>query len=109
MVLSRVAFPVAPVARSAFRCGSLRGLSVRSSRRSFSGAVVVCSFSSRSSAVRFARLWAVRCGVGCVLRSSPSFFSVSVPFAGSGSSPVCCLVVGGLVGFHRALSLFPAV
>jgi hypothetical protein len=38
----------------AFRCGSLRGVCLRSSSRSFSGFVLVCGFGSFASAARLA-------------------------------------------------------
>jgi hypothetical protein len=45
---------------AAFRCGSLRGVCLRSSLRSFSGFVLVCYFPSFESACRLARALAAR-------------------------------------------------
>lgn len=90
---------------SAFRSGGLRGLAFRQSRRSFSGFVVVASFSSPVAAARWARRWAARLGVSVAVRG----LSVSVPclpvgvpgravFAGGGvRGLVGGLAAGGLV------------
>ncbi len=68
-------FPVRSLAFSAFRSGGLRGLTFRSSSRSFSRFVGVASFSSVAAAARFARRWSVRLGVSVAV----SGLSVSVP------------------------------
>jgi hypothetical protein len=63
---------------------SLLGVSVRPSARALSGAVAVVLFSSSSAAGAFARSWAARLPAacrGCVVRSVPGGWSVSVPVA----------------------------
>ena len=68
---------------SAFRAGSLVSVCLRPSRRSVSGAVLDCSFSSFPAAMRFASLWGRRLpGAAPRLSARSSVcWSVSVPVA----------------------------
>jgi len=85
------------VVRSAFRSGGFRSALVRSSSRSGSGVVLVCSFRDFDSASRFARRWAARLKLSCAVRPLDSRWGVSVPvsgcvpFRGPVSFPVCGL------------------
>ncbi|KKN69243.1 hypothetical protein LCGC14_0442380 [marine sediment metagenome] len=97
-----------PVARSAFRAGSLRGVFPRSSSRARSGAVLVCLFSCPRRAGSFAARWAGRCGVSVSLRRWAGLWAVSVPVSvGSSRWPPSVgrvvSVVGGLRAFRLAL------
>lgn len=69
------------VAWSAFRAGGLMSVLFRSSRRSFSSLVLVCSFGSWWSAASFAALWSRRLGVPTPVCRSGGGWSVSVPVA----------------------------
>jgi hypothetical protein len=107
VMLSVASSPVC-IARSAFRAGSLRGLLLRPSRRSFSGAVLVCWFGCPRRAGRFAARWAGRLGVSVVVRCSAGQWQVAVPVRrGSSRWPQCVglrlPVRGGLRGFRQAL------
>lgn len=94
---------VRSVVWSAFRAGALVSASWRSSSRSFSFAVCVCSFRSPAVAAAFARRWARRLGVAVAVRGA----AVSVPVA----APLGCLPwswsahaprAGGVAGLARA-------
>ncbi len=61
---------------SAFRSGGLVGVSLRPSRRSPTGVVLVAGFSSLAAARRFAAR-----RPGCALRLVSGFWCVSVPVA----------------------------
>jgi len=61
---------------SAFRSGGLAGVSLRPSRRSPSGVVLVAGFASPAAARRFAAR-----RPGCALRLVGGFWCVSVPVA----------------------------
>jgi hypothetical protein len=71
--------PVRSVAWRAFRSGSLWGLRVRSSSRSFSFFVLVAAFSCPRAAARFARAVAPVVGVSVAVRRSVS----AVPLSGA--------------------------
>ena len=100
--------PLARVAWSAFRAGSLRAVCVRPGR---SGAVVVasCLFASSAPACAFARRWASRLGRSVVVRPRGLLgWAVSVPVVRSSSRPPACFGrqlfwSGGLRGFAAAL------
>lgn len=78
------------VCASAARAGSrFAGSLLRSSSRSFSGLVAVCSFSSRSVARRFSAVWAGRVGVFCVVRRVGRVWAVSVPVSGFWAGVSC--------------------
>ncbi len=66
---------------SALSAGAVRWR-LRSSRRSFSGAVVVVGFASRPAAEVFAAAWSGWCGVACAVRVfAGGVWGVSVPVA----------------------------
>lgn len=97
--MSDALFSFRSLAFSAFRAGGLVSVVFRPSSRSFSGWVAVVRFRRRSAAVRFARRWAGRLGVGVAVRGGGLF--VSVPVAAPRSSRPAGLgrpvvAVGGL-------------
>ncbi|MCZ7568898.1 MAG: hypothetical protein M5U01_09975 [Ardenticatenaceae bacterium] len=99
----------ARVAWSAFRAGSLRSLLLRSSSRSFSRAVLVCTFACPVRAGAFAARWARRLGVAAAVRRAPGgLWAVSVPVAQRSSRwPAGAFallpVTGGVRGLRRLL------
>jgi hypothetical protein len=102
--------PARAVACSARRGGpAFSGAVLRLSCRSFSGAVLVASFSSPRVAAAFARAWAGRLPAPVFVRRAPAgapCWLVSVPVAPPARSPVALPwrgFGGGAARFWRAL------